>query len=177
MHNVHALQREALRVLLLGTISIIIQCKYLSTTLELGAKNLASDGAQPCSKSSLELSCQDPYRCGKIKYPSIVKLRRKMRIPSVEVLKMISIAKLTWKRRSMYREMESNQLSRPRVITENMKLIKIPVSRGLSALSIEIPCWRTWNALPNKIKLEDNRVKAFRMITSLATQRRLVIFV
>ena len=88
------------------------------------------------------LSCPVRIRCrnGKIKYPSIVKLRRRMKIPSVEVLKAISLEKLTWKRRLRYLEMDSNQLSQVRVITKKMELTKIPVTRRLSAPSIEVPC-------------------------------------
>lgn len=70
-----------------------------------------------------------------------------------------------------YREIVSNQLSQSGVTIRNIELLRIPVSGGLSGLSIEAPCRKTWNAMPERIKLEKNRAKAFRMIKSWAAHR------
>ena len=47
----------------------------------------------------------------------------------------------------------------------------MPVARGLMALSVEVQCRRTWNILPAKIKDEDDKEKAFRMIKNWVAKR------
>ena len=108
---------------------------------------------------------------GSVKFPSLTKMRRRWRIPSVEMLKSMVVAKLCWKFRSKYRELEQEQISNAGVVTRNVSSLRIPVARGLMALSVEVPCRRTWNILPTKIKDEDCKEKAFRMIENWVAKR------
>ena len=59
------------------------------------------------------LSCPEMIRgrIGTIKCPSIANLRRRWRIPSVEILKNMALAKLCWKNRSKYLKVEEKQKS------------------------------------------------------------------
>ena len=101
---------------------------------------------------------------GEVKFPSITKMRRSWRIPSVELLKNIVVAKRCWKFRSKYRELEQAQISKTGIVTRNVSNLRIPLARGLVALSVELPCIRIWNIMPATIKNEENKEKAFRMI-------------
>ena len=83
----------------------------------------------------------------------------------------MAVAKLCWKFRSRYRELEQEQISNAGVITRNVSSLRVPVARGLKALSVEVPCRRTWNILPAKIKDEDDKEKAFRMIKNWVANR------
>ena len=108
---------------------------------------------------------------GEVKFPSITKMRRRWRIPSVEMLKNIVVAKRCWKFRSKYREMEQDQISKAGVVTRNLSALRIPLARGLMALSVEAPCRRIWNIMPATIKNEDDKEKAFRMIKKWLAHR------
>ena len=104
-------------------------------------------------------------------FPSLTKMRRHWWIPSVEIIKSMAVAKLCWKFRTEYRELEQEQISNAGVVTRNVSNLRMPVARGLMALSVEVPCRRTWNILPAKIKDEDDKEKAFRMIKSWVAKR------
>ena len=94
-----------------------------------------------------------------IKYPSMVNLRRRWKIPSVEMLKTIALANISWKNRLKYREIEEKQLSKVGSITRNVKSLRITVSLGLNDLSAEAPCRKMRNAIPDRIKNEENKTK------------------
>ena len=83
----------------------------------------------------------------------------------------MALAKLCWKSRLKYSEIEENQISKVGVTTRNVKSLRIPVARGLSAPWVEASCRKNWNSLPARIKDENNKVKAFRMINSWEAQR------
>ena len=108
---------------------------------------------------------------GEVKFPSIAKLRWRWRIPSVEMLRSMVLAKRCWKYRSKYRGLEEEQISKVGVSTRNVSSLRIPVARGLMSLSVEVPCRRTWNLLPAKIKDENDKEKAFRMIKNRVAKR------
>ena len=74
------------------------------------------------------------------------------------------MAKRCWKFRSKYRELEQAQISKTGIVTRNVSNLRIPLARGLEALSVELPCIRIWNIMPATIKNEENKEKAFRMI-------------
>ena len=67
---------------------------------------------------------------GEVKFPSITKLRRRWRIPSVEMLRTIVLAKRCWKYRSKYRGLEEEQISKVGVTTRNVSSLRVPVVRG-----------------------------------------------
>ena len=108
---------------------------------------------------------------GEVKFPSITKMRRRWRIPSVEMLKNIVVAKRCWKFRSKYRELEQVQITKAGIVTRNVSDLRIPLARGLVALSAELPCRRIWNIMPTTIKNEDVKEKAFRMIKKWLAQK------
>ena len=125
---------------------------------------------QVASNLAIRVALRCPFlirgKNGELKFPSLTKMRRRWRIPSVEMLKRMAVAKLCWKFRTKYRELEQEQISNAGVVTRNVLSLRIPVARGLMALSVEVPCRRTWNMLPATIKNEDDKGKAFRMIKS-----------
>ena len=98
-------------------------------------------------------------------------MRRRWWIPSVEMLKSMVLAKRCWKYRSKYRGLEEEQISKVGVATRNVLSIRISVARGLSSLSVEVTCRRTWNLLPTRIKDENDKEKAFRMIKNWVAKR------
>ena len=108
---------------------------------------------------------------GAVKLPSIAKLRRRWQIPSAEMLKNIALTKLCWKNRSKYRGLEEEQVSKVGVTTRNISSLRIPVARGLMSLSVGVPCRKSWNLLPARIKDENNKEKIFRLIKACVAQR------
>lgn len=93
-------------------------------------------------------------------------MRRSWRIPSVEMRKSQAVTKLCWKFRTKYRELEQEQISNAGAVTRNVASLRMPLARGLMALSVEGPCRRTWNTLPANIKNVDDKEKAFEKIKS-----------
>ena len=67
--------------------------------------------------------------------------------------------------------MEQVQISKTGIVTRNVSNLRIPLARGLEALSVELPCIRIWNIMPATIKNEENKEKAFRMIKKWLAQR------
>ena len=98
-------------------------------------------------------------------------MRGSWRIPSVEMLKSLAVTKLCWKFRTKFRELEQQQITNAGAVTRNVSSLRMPLARGLMALSVEVPCRRTWNTLPDKIKNEDDKEKAFGMIKSWIAKR------
>ena len=119
---------------------------------------------------AIRVALRCPFRIrlknGALKFPSVTKMRRSWRIPSVEMLKSQAVTKLCWKFRTKYRELEQEQISNAGAVTRNVASLRMPLARGLMAVSVEGPCRRTWNTLPAKIKNEDDKKKAFGMIKS-----------
>ena len=83
----------------------------------------------------------------------------------------MAVAKLCWKFRTKYRELEQEKIANSGVVTRNVSTLRMPIARGLMVLSVEEPCRRTWNILPDTIKNEDDKAKAFRMIKSWVAKR------
>ena len=54
-------------------------------------------------------------------------------------------------------ELDAEPPSQVRARTRKMCVVRIPVSPGLSLLSIEASCYKAWNVLSELIKSEDNR--------------------
>ena len=108
---------------------------------------------------------------GAVKLPSIAKLRRRWQIPSAEMLKNMALTKLCRKNRSKYRELEEKQVSTVGVTTRNISSLRIPLAGGLMPLSVGVPCRKSWNLLPARIKEENNKEKVFRLIKSWVAQR------
>ena len=88
-----------------------------------------------------------------------------------KMLKNIVVAKRCWKFRSKYRELEQVQITKVGIVTRNVSDLRIPLARGLVALSAELPCRRIWNIMPTTIKNEDVKEKAFRMIKKWLAQK------
>ena len=76
------------------------------------------------------------------------------------MLKSLAVTKLCWKFRTKYGELKQEQISNAGAVTRNVASLRMPLARGLMALSVEVPCRRTWNILPAKIKDEDDKEKA-----------------
>ena len=98
-------------------------------------------------------------------------MRGRWRVPSVEMLKNFAVAKLCWKFRTKYRELEQEQIANAGAVTRNVSSLRMPLARGLRALLVEVPCRRAWNTLPAKIENEDDKVRAFVMIKSWIAKR------
>ena len=82
------------------------------------------------------------------------------------MLKRQAVTKLCWEFRTKYRELEQEQISNAGAVRRNVASLRMPLARGLMAVSVEGPCRRTWNTLPAKIRNEDDKKKAFGMIKS-----------
>ena len=87
------------------------------------------------------------------------------------MLKSLAVTKLCWKFRTKFRELEKQQITNAGAVTRNVSSLRMPLARGLMALSVEVPCRRTWNILPAKIKDEDDKEKEFRTIKNWVAKR------
>ena len=47
--------------------------------------------------------------------------------------------------------MEQEQISNAGAVTRNVSSLRMPLARGLMALSVEVPWRRTWNVLPGVV--------------------------
>ena len=87
------------------------------------------------------------------------------------MLKSLAVTKLCLKLRNKFRELEQERISNAGAVTRNVSSLRMPLARGLMALSVEVSCRRTSNTLSAKIKNEDDKERAFGMIKSWVAKR------
>ena len=81
------------------------------------------------------------------------------------------LSKALLEKQVKYRGMEEEQVSKVGVATRNVSSLRIPVARGLMSLSVGVPCRKSWNLLPARIKDENNKKKVLRLIKACVAQR------
>ena len=94
-------------------------------------------------------------------------LRRKLKIPSVETLERIEIAKRTWKNRVKFQKLqvEQSEIAEARRQTRSGNILSIPRSHGPLKNSPLPKCAKYWNEMPQSLKNEKFWPKAKKSIS------------